>query len=74
MEYDSRTYVQNQKNNKRQSGVDVPGDGDVSEPPRVRCRILHRDAVDGVLLDYNLTILHWFSAILWIIFLVAQHG
>jgi len=74
MEYDSRTYGQNQKNIKRQSSVDVPGDSDLSEPPRVRCRILHRDAVDRVLLDYNLIILPWFSLFLWIIFLVAQKG
>ena len=71
MEYDSRNHGKAKKNTQRQSDVDIPGDSDVPEPPRVRCRLLFRNAVDRFLLDYNISILPWISLFLWALFLAT---
>jgi hypothetical protein len=74
MEYDSSTNEQGKDNTQSKSGVDVPGDRDISESARLRRRLLLRNAMDRVLLDYNGHLLPWIGILLWAIFLATQKG
>jgi hypothetical protein len=74
MEYDCSTDEQDKNNSQSKSSVDVPGDCDISESARLRRRLLLRNAMDRVLLDYNCHLLPWIGILLWAIFLATQKG
>lgn len=74
MEYDSCTHEQGKDNTQSKSGVDVPSDRDIPESARLRRRLLLRNAMDRVLLDYNIHLLPWIGLLFWAIFLATQKG
>jgi hypothetical protein len=71
MDGDSISHEKGTANNKEKSAIDILGDSDVSEPPRVRRSLLFCDENDRILLDYNWHILPWISLLLWFVFLAS---
>jgi hypothetical protein len=62
------------KKGQRESGFNLFSNCNFFKPSRVRRRILFRNAMDRILLGYNLYILPVISLFLWLIFLATKKG